>query len=335
MPRGRRPAWSARCAMPLDGRLWVLTFHRVGDPAEGPPGLLVSPALFERQMRWLAASGRAVGVADVAAARAGSAPLPRDAVLVTFEDAYRDFAEVAWPILRRHGIPATLFVPTAFADGGLRAFWWDRLYAAAPDRSAYRRLREQVKSLPHDRALAFVDEAAAGVPTSCDVLSWAQLRDLAREGVAIGAHTRTHPLLDRLSPERAREEVIGSVEDVRERLGVAPAAFAYPGGAVTDAAVVAAGDAGVGLAFTTEPGVNDVAGADWLRLRRIAVGRRMARPALQLALSPPGPRVWRRRAARSTAAPPADRRPAVAYVMSRFPKLSETFVLGEILALER
>src|ERR671914_537157 len=75
--------------------------------------------------------GAAVRLADrILPAREGRADLPPRAVLLTFDDAYDDFAEVAWPLLRHHGLPATLFVPTAYPDVPGRAFWWDRLHQA-------------------------------------------------------------------------------------------------------------------------------------------------------------------------------------------------------------
>ena len=65
-------------------------------------------------MRWLASTGRAVALGELLAARAEGRPTAPGAVHVTFDDAYGDFRDLAWPILRRHGVPVTLFVPTAF-----------------------------------------------------------------------------------------------------------------------------------------------------------------------------------------------------------------------------
>ena len=58
------------------------------------------------------------------------ARLPRRAVLVTFDDGYRDFAAHAWPVLRAASVPATMFVATGAADSPSTPFWWDRLWAA-------------------------------------------------------------------------------------------------------------------------------------------------------------------------------------------------------------
>jgi glycosyltransferase involved in cell wall biosynthesis/peptidoglycan/xylan/chitin deacetylase (PgdA/CDA1 family) len=348
------------------GTLTVLTYHRVAARGTAAPGIVsATPEAFARQMAWLARSGRAVGLEDVLAARRGRRPLRPDAVHVTFDDAYADFAVEAWPVLRSLGLPVTLFVPTAFPGHASRAFWWDRLFAAVqaghgtatvegihvslgtPDErlDAYRRLREHVKHLPHDRALAFVDAVVhrigdgAGRSASSDVLGWDELRRLGAEGVALAPHTRTHPLLERLEPERLAGEIGGSVEDLRRETGAAPPAFAYPSGSVTEAAVRAAADAGIEVAFTTRRGVNDLAAPDWLRLSRVNVGRRSRRPlALRAQASRPAARALGRRwrhAAEGEAPVEREERPAVAYVMSRFPKISETFILTEILALER
>jgi glycosyltransferase involved in cell wall biosynthesis/peptidoglycan/xylan/chitin deacetylase (PgdA/CDA1 family) len=332
--------------------LAVLTYHRVGDPGDGPPGLMSATVrAFERQMAWLAGTRRAVSLDNVLAARDGGPPLPPHAVLVTFDDAYADFATHAWPVLSRHGIPAVLFVPTAYPGDPGSAFWWDRLFAAVRSargvldtplgplplrtpgerRRGYRVLRERVKSLPHDQAMSFVDELAGpdgGAPPRARVLGWDELRRLARAGVALGAHSRTHPLLSRVGPEEAAAEIVGSVEDLAAETGQAPAAFAFPGGGVPSGAEEALRDAGIRIAFTTARGVNPLDRSDWLALGRINVGRRTGRLALAAQV-----------AAARPAAPPARpvpvERARIAYVMSRFPKLSETFVLAEILALER
>jgi colanic acid/amylovoran biosynthesis glycosyltransferase len=331
--------------------LAVLTYHRIGDPDDAPPGLVsATPEAFERQMAWLAATGRAVALDDVLRAKDGTAPLPRHSVLVTFDDAYADFAAHAWPVLRRHGVPATLFVPTAYPGHPDRAFWWDRLFAAvragrdavttplgrlplrtaAERRRAYRALRDYVKTLPHDRAMALVDELAERLgapPPATAVLSWAELRSLAAEGVALAAHSRTHPLLQRVPAERAAEEIAGSVADLRSEIGVEPVAFAFPGGGVPADAGRVLEQAGIRVAFTTASGVNRLDRPAWLELGRINVGRRTPLSVLRAVL-----------ATRPAARPPARRAPAgarVAYVMSRFPKLTETFVLAELLAVEQ
>jgi hypothetical protein len=104
---------------------------------------------------------------------------------LTFDDAYRNFAEVAWPIMHGHGFPAALFVPTAYPDGELERFWWDRLaqaFATTPRReplptplgllplgtpaeraAAYTQVKRHVKDLAHVETLATTREVCAAL----------------------------------------------------------------------------------------------------------------------------------------------------------------------------
>ena len=275
--------------------LTVLTYHRVDEPGARPlldPALLsAAPADFERQIANVAARHRPLSLSELLAIRHGEAELPERAVLVTFDDAYRDFAEHAWPVLRRHGVPATLFVPTAYAGERDRRFWWDRLYAAfamsgrSDALDAHRQASREVSALPHVAAMQRVGELVAElgeVDPGDEVLSWQELRELATDGVELAAHTRTHPRLDRLPLDEAVAEVRGSLGDLERETGSAAAAFAYPEGGHADDIVRALADEGVEVAFTTERGVNDFRRPDWLRLRRINVGRRSSVGAISL-----------------------------------------------------
>lgn len=295
---------------PLD--LAVLMYHRVDEPGARPylyPGLIsATPAAFEAQLAELTRRSNPIGLDDLRAAIRGERRLPERPVLVTFDDAYEDFAEHAWPRLRRLGIPATLFVPTAYPDSPDRRFWWDRLSHAigttdrrsfevdgvthdthdeAARRTAFRRLRALVKATPHDRAMAMVDAWCAdlGLPDApAGVLGWGALRSLAAEGVTIAPHTRTHPLLTRVPADVLAAEVDGSRADLERELGRVPPAFAYPAGAHDDIVVEAVSGLGFELAFTIVRGLVDLRRLDPLRLRRINVGNGTTLGALRLQL---------------------------------------------------
>ena len=283
----------------------VLTYHRVAEPDDDHhPGLIsASPEGFARQMEKLGRRFSFVGLDMVLARAAGGPAIPPRALLITFDDAYRDFAESAWPVLRARGIPVVLFVPTGFPDRPL-AFWWDRLYGAliqtqrtdpldtggvslplatrAERLAAFRVLRLRLKALAHPVAMAQVDELVAqlgGEPARSSVLGWDELRRLAAEGVTLAAHSRVHPLLERLDPAELDDEIEGSRADLVREIGSAPAAFAYPSGSHSDRVVERVAALGMGAAFTTIRGVNDLRRADWHRLRRINVGGRSS-PAL-------------------------------------------------------
>src|SRR5256885_3498843 len=144
-------------------------------------------------------------------------PLPKRAVLITFDDAYADFAEIAWPILKQFRLPATMFVPTAYPDQPERAFWTDRLYQAfaatsritinvarlghlplltpQQKRRSLRAVQDRVTTLSHCAAQRLVDSVCTELGVSRvqggSVLSWDQLRQLAGEGLTLGDRKST------------------------------------------------------------------------------------------------------------------------------------------------
>ncbi|MFW2334152.1 polysaccharide deacetylase family protein [Ilumatobacter sp.] len=283
-------------------RLVVLMYHRIDhDHGDGRyPGLIsATPNEFRRQIGYLADHYRIVSIDELRAAALGSEELPDRAVLLTFDDAVDDFRRNALPTLSAHGAPAAVFVPTAFVGDPEGVFWWDAMHAAvttterrdevdtpagrlllatATDRSAaYRRLRDYCLTLTNTAATELATSICADVevqPPPAAVMDWDDLRAIESAGIACCPHTRSHAHLDHLTADEIREEVGGSLADLRRELAAPPAAFAYPAGLVTDAVTDAVRDAGIELAFTTERGTNIVRSQDPLALRRINVSRR-------------------------------------------------------------
>jgi len=294
--------------------LRVLTYHRVADPDRDPhlnPRLIsAEPDVFARQMQYLANHYQPVRLLDVLEAVESGRPLPRRAVLVTFDDGYRDFLEVALPILRSHRIPSVLFVPTAYPDRPDRAFWWDRLHRCCTDpirpelvhpllgslplrttaerRAGLRAVLGQCKQVPHDEAMALVEEICAQLGERDDdyaaVLGWDELRGLGSHDVAVCAHTRWHPLLTRVTAARVREEIVGSQTDIEDWLGDGLPVLSYPDGAHDDTVVETARRAGFVLAFTQTDGHSDLRGGDLLRIPRTNITPRTTLPIFRLRL---------------------------------------------------
>jgi peptidoglycan/xylan/chitin deacetylase (PgdA/CDA1 family) len=290
----------------------VLTYHRVTpvERADGYPGLIsAEPEAFAQQMAFVARRYRAIALGELLEARNAGRRLAPGSVMVTFDDAYRDFAEHAWPVLRAHGIPVTLFVPTAYPGRPEQSFWWDWLYAAvdgarpgavletpaaslrlrsAADRmDAFRHIRTAVKALPHDDGMQLVASIAGQLdcPSPAGmVLDWPALRQLAADGVALAPHSRSHPLLDRVEVGRLDEELMGSRSDLDDQIGTTPPVLAYPSGAQSGAVRAAVERLGFRIAFGTTRGVNDLDVADWLSLRRINVGSRSSLNAIRAQL---------------------------------------------------
>lgn len=261
--------------------LRIVTYHDID-----------STSRFDEQLSYLARKYHIVGLSDVREAFTGRRPLPPRAMMITFDDAYASFATLAWPLLRTAGLPVTLFVPTGFPDSQL-SFWWDRLRHAVEttaashagphplrtpaDRAwALKQLKNEVKRLPHDEGMQLVDRLEhsllpSGAHVPCRVLGWSELRRLAGEGVTLAAHSRSHPRLDRVAPDRALREIRQSLEDLERETGAAPPALAYPDGGFDEGVETSAHEAGIELAFTTCRGTNDLTRCNPLRLRRIHV----------------------------------------------------------------
>lgn len=281
--------------------LRILAYHRVAELRDTPTvdsrSVSATPEGFARQMEHLACSYRVVSMPEVLEAIEKGTPLPKGAVLITFDDAYADFADIAWPILKQFRLPATMFVPTAFANQPERAFWWDRLHQAfaatsrteinipplgnlpllPPDqnRRSLRTIQNHVTTVPHSEAMSLVDSLCAELGLSCaqggSVLTWKQLRELAREGLTLGSHTRTHALMTQVTPEQMREEVQGSQDDLQREIGACLPIFCYPNGNHNHAVVSVLREQGIRLAFTTLSGPNKLGSLDPLRLHRTII----------------------------------------------------------------
>jgi peptidoglycan/xylan/chitin deacetylase (PgdA/CDA1 family) len=250
--------------VPRAGGVHVLAYHLVGAGTGVPVD--VAAADFRRHAEELARRGTVVSL-DAALDRLRRDGTPAPAVVLTFDDAYRNFATHAWPVLRDLGLPATLYVPTAFVDEG----------APVP--------------MP----------AAAGLPAA----SWDELAAMREEGLTLGSHSHAHRELPSLPDDEIAADLGRAQELLRRRTGSDAAHFCYPRALWSRRCerVVARFHRSAAIAGGT---VNR-AGANPLRLRRVPVRREMGAdlaPVLDsavqlrewLASRLRGPRArWRRR----------------------------------------
>jgi peptidoglycan/xylan/chitin deacetylase (PgdA/CDA1 family) len=270
--------------------LRVLTYHRVGRPEEhpflDPRQISATPDVFEQQMHFLVGNYNVVHIEQIADAVVSGTRLPPKAVAITFDDAYCDVQQYAWPILKKYRLPATIFVPTAYPDQPGRSFWWDRLYYAfntttrselsesplgrlslktPQERTRSRkRLQDHIKTLPHDVMMKIIDHTCEQLLNGRDkeqpnaVIGWDDLRRLAKEGLALGSHTQTHPILTQIPLEQVRQEVRGALQDLRREIGNVLPVFAYPNGNNNVAILDVMKEEGYTLAFTAEGGFNNL-----------------------------------------------------------------------------
>lgn len=308
--------WGFFCAKRLglrwldfgDHRLAViLRYHSVSDASDeshlyASPSITLSPRLFERQVAFLARFYRVIRMDDLVEALDGGRLPPRNAVVITFDDGYRDNFEYAYPILRRYGIPAMFYLVTGSLDDG-RPLWTSELRYVIDSRAnghlaipalalefdvsigaareqAIRSLTRRLAALPRDAREEVLREMRRGARTRSPsprrtMLTWKEVKEMQRGGMDFGAHTVTHPLLPSIPLEEAQEEIAGSKGDLEAHLRAPVHHFSYPnpGDGVHANAAVRRLVADVGFATAvTSHGNYVMAGDDRLELRRLATG---------------------------------------------------------------
>ncbi len=264
----------------------IFMYHRVNDDHD--PFFYATPvAEFERQMHYLA-KNFPIASLDKIGAGEFSANGHKCCVAITFDDGYRDNFTCAFPILKKLGIPATIFLATGCIDSG-EIPWYDQVRLAfkltvrssvslqasggpsaglgtvAQKVEAMERTLAWLRSLDEPsrhRALAEVFQEL-GVPAGLNLrntmLRWEDIRFMAKQGITFGAHTVTHPVLAGLSRERLQEEIGGSKRMVESRLQHPVRHFAYPFGKHADFSGQAKDvvrEAGFETAATTVFGIN-------------------------------------------------------------------------------
>jgi peptidoglycan/xylan/chitin deacetylase (PgdA/CDA1 family) len=208
----------------------VLCYHRFGTRASK---LTVTPAAFTAQMDYLARNGfHVVTLAELADFVAGRAPLPKKSVVITIDDGYRATYDIAYPILRKYGFPATVFLYSDFVGAG--------------DALTYPQMKELIASglvaiQPHSKSHA---NLTLRLPDETD----ARYRD------------------------RLRREVDVPVDVIRERLAVPSLAYAYPYGDVNETVVDVLARKGVTLGLTVTPGGNGFFAYPYMLRRSMVFG---------------------------------------------------------------
>lgn len=251
--------------------------------------MLISTRTLERQLDWIGRRFDFVTLDDLVACLEGTRRFPRPVMAITFDDGYRDVYHHGFPIFQRKGIPAAVFVVTDLV-GSTRLQIYDELYlllvgslarwrdpqrlapllhdlgvpAAVSDaagraaaESPFRALRVLLETLSQAdlRQVADALRAETEIPASATetlyALNWEMLREMSRQGITVGSHTRTHALLTHETPQKVFDETAGSRQLAEQQLGTAVRHFAYPDGRFNATVVKAVAAAGYRSAYTT------------------------------------------------------------------------------------
>jgi peptidoglycan/xylan/chitin deacetylase (PgdA/CDA1 family) len=260
----------------------VIGYHRVVEDfalsAESYiPSMLISIRMLEQHIDWLARHYRLLSLSEITPHFDGLVAGGKPPAALTFDDGYRDFYELAFPLLRRKGIPAALFVVTDLVDTS-RVHLHDALYLLLKRRPAnsplpaaiggyrmpdvagrppFEATRLLIESLPLSVLSRLVEIMNMEDPVAGEALhasrsvTWEMIEEMKRAGITIGSHTKTHVLLPNESAQVVTQETAGSRTTLSERLGGEVDHFAYPSGAWDDASLQSLKTAGYRFGFTT------------------------------------------------------------------------------------
>lgn len=281
----------------LRGRAVVLMYHRVLDASErersfSSDGIQVSPETFDRHLHFLRRHFKVLAPDEFVQRLHSGQPFDDATCLITFDDGWSDNLTNAMPLLRKHALPAVIFLPTGFV-GSDRCFWQETLarllhrlhghYRHCPSEDAIRvieacglkdlfrsdgaELKQRIhdfvrglKALPEDEVNRMA-EAVRAVVGDRDAterhpdrfVSWEEARTMAAAGLSFGSHAVSHRILTRLDARTLAQELTASKAEIGRQLDTAVPLLAYPNGDSDQEVAEAARSAGYAAAFTTRP----------------------------------------------------------------------------------
>ena len=257
--------WSLLCAR---STAVILTYHRIvrengGELVRSLSGVEVSLDSFRKQVEYLREKCSVMPLEEVVE-RVKRGESLRNVAVITFDDGWKDNYTNAYPLLLRHGLPATIFLVTGYV-GTTYWFWPERIihllskiekrripipefmrewvgprfrYFPMPadagemdvfiGRLKYLSGKEQESVIEHLAALTGV--SSAELEGERIVLGWDEVVEMANNQISFGSHTETHPILTEVSLERVRKEILDSKREIENRIGRPCLGFAYPNG---------------------------------------------------------------------------------------------------------
>jgi len=244
----------------------ILLYHRFCESPDPEP-TVIDAITFDWQIRHIQRNFRVITLGEYVRGVREKTQIPRPTAILTVDDGYRDFYEIAYPILRKHRVPATFFITVNFIE---KKIWlWPDILRFALENTREKiiffrfestsfevrtgdpqRIRREWGPLS-DFCIRLDDEkkwvfiyrllAAARVDLPREAISkyapvtWEQINEMNGQGIEIGSHTLNHPILSRVRDERLlREEIEGSRKAIEERIGERVKTFCYPNGTPGD-----------------------------------------------------------------------------------------------------
>lgn len=171
----------------------ILMYHKVS-PNFFKSNLRVNPEEFEKQIKYLKEQGfSSLSFEDFILWRKEEGPLPKKPVIITFDDGYEDNYLYAYPVLKKYGFSATIFLIVGKLDKEIR---WER-----------------EKRRPNSK-----------------LLSWDKIKEMKENGMDFGSHTISHPDLTKILRKQIKWEIRKSKRIIEKNLNQKVVVFSYPFG---------------------------------------------------------------------------------------------------------
>lgn len=272
------------------GELVVLMYHGIVEQQPSVPDwCLVEVDNFEAQLVELKRHFNVLSLSDaIEGLTNGTIEGPTAAI--TFDDGYRNNHDLAWPILERHNIPATIFITTelidsdntiwtarlqnAFCQTELKELSWNEetydLSNSSSKVSALSKIKSLLKREDYQSIIRETDliertlianlSSPEKIIYDYQMLSAQMVKEMSDSNlIEFGAHTLHHPILSRLNKENQMIEISQSIDEVETLTGKPCPLFAYPNGSAEDYSPITVdilNQLDVKAALTTKPGVN-------------------------------------------------------------------------------
>jgi len=274
----------------LPNGVYAFNYHRIGNKEETPFDRAIfscTEQAFEQQIIELKAHFKIINTVELARLIEQDELANDRYAVITFDDGYLDNFTKAFPILKKHKVPAVFYLTTTFLEAN-EITWWDEVayilrsshgkeYQLPNSGAKYiiekkkidkviQRIMSDIKQSKHLSILTLLEDIRSKFPLATKALlaeshqlfmNWEHAKSLLEQGMEIGSHTLTHPILTQLDTEQHEEEIVNSKLILEARLNYKINSIAYPVGryyCYNEKSFVFAASAGYKIGFNNEPG---------------------------------------------------------------------------------
>jgi len=289
--------------------LTILAYHRVLDFDDSFPFdielISARPDQFEEQLKYIKKYYNPLTMEQLCELHKNKSVLPDKSIVITFDDGFIDNYNIAFPLLKKYEIPATIFVSTGYI-GSESTFWFDKLAClvlnneiivsennllfeiinnntSSSKRLILEQCLEKIKSVSDSDRLSILNDLFDSNKNILDnsecakyssILSWDNVKEMNKSLMSFGSHTVSHPVLSQLSESEKYHEMTDSKRMLEDQLKIPIETIAYPVGtesAFDKSVIESAKKSGYELGITYVHGTNKWPLLDPFTIRRLHV----------------------------------------------------------------